>query len=75
MKYHVNMMIAKRQGDILRQISQIRTIHDKKLSMDMYIDLFDIDLSLIERIRQLITQHPDWNDEQIYDALYSKTDD
>ena len=79
MKYHVNMMIAKRQGlkqgDILRQISQIRTIHDKNLSMDMYIDIFDIDLSMIEQIQQFITQHPDWNDEQIYDALFSKTDD
>ena len=79
MKYHVNMMIAKRQGlkqgDILRQISQIRTIHDKKLSMDMYTDFFDIDVSQIKQIQQLITQHPNWNDEQIYDALYSRTDD
>ena len=79
MKYHVNMMIAKRQGlkqgDILRQISQIRTIHDKKLSMNMYIDFFDIDVSQIQQIQQLIIQHPDWNDEQIYDALYSNVED
>ena len=83
MKYHVNMMIAKRnglreglqKGILLTQISQIRTILDKKLSMDMYIDFFDIDVSQIKQIQQLITQHPNWNDEQIYDALYSRADD
>ena len=91
MKYHVNLMIAKKQGleegiekgiqkgiqkgELLNQISQIRTIYLRNLSLDKYADIFDIDLSIIEQIQQLITQHPDWNDEQIYDALYSKVDD
>ncbi len=76
MKYHVNMMIAKKkgrkEGTILTQISQIRTIHEKKLPIDMLTDLFDIDDAQIKKICQLISLHPDWDDEQIYDALYSE---
>ena len=87
MKYHVNMMIAKRQGleegiekgiqkgELLNQISQIRIIYIKNLPLNKYADIFDIDMLLIEQIQQLITQHPNWNDEQIYDALYSRVDD
>ena len=84
MKYHVNLMIAKKQGlaqgikqgleqgAILSQISQIRTNFTNDISPDIFSPILGVDISFANHVIELIINHPDWNDEQIYDALYTK---
>ena len=75
MKYQITMQKAQKHGELTTKISVIRTILENDLSINMFSNTLNLNETELERIQQLLAQHPNWNDEQIYDALYSRTDD
>lgn len=60
-------------GETIKLISQVRKKMLKELSFDEIADILEEDVSLIERLYELIIQNPEMNDEEIYSELESKT--
>ncbi len=54
---------------------KIRTNFAKNISPDIFSPILGVEVSFTNCVIALITSHPDWDDEQIYDALHTKTDD
>jgi hypothetical protein len=65
--------IGKSAGEYLKLISLIRKKLKKNFSEKEIADLFEEDLELVQKICALLREHPEADDEQIYEQWYVQT--
>ena len=57
------------KGELRKVISQVRKKASKNMSTEEIADMLEEDIDLIVRIYNTLENHPDWNDEKIYESL------
>jgi hypothetical protein len=63
---------GKAEGEYLKLISQIRRKMAKKLSADEIADMLETEVDEIRGFMELIKNHPEAKDEQIYELWIGK---
>ena len=61
--------IGEAKGQLRKLISQVRRKVSKNISAEEIADMLEEDIDLIARIYNALKNHPDWNDEKIYESL------
>ena len=60
---------GRAMGELRKVISQVRKKISKNMSAEEIADMLEEDIDLIARIYNALKNHPDWNDEKIYESL------
>lgn len=59
-------------GETIKLISLVRKKMSKALSCHEIADILEEDVSLIERLYEILKEHPEMNDEEIYATIFFK---
>ena len=69
MKFRLCLQEAQEAGERIKEISLIRHNHREGYSAEAFAPFLMLDTDYVNSVIHLIDNHPDWDDDQIYEAL------